>query len=116
MLTLDAPVLVSTVPLASAANVFTTQLDTNPLTATGGPKKQLASAAHPPARPAHSTSVVQETVGSLTQCRLASGPREQSLGPVPKLAVSVIPSSELRIEAAFSGIWDAGTCACPPPM
>ena len=108
--------VVFTVPLASAAKVFTTQVDGKPFTGTGGPKKQLASAAQEPVRPPHSESSVQETVGSVMQCFVADGPRVQSAGPVPKLAVRLVPSGELRIDAAFSGIWDGGIAAAPPPM
>src|SRR4029077_463356 len=45
MLTLETPVERSTVPLASLANVLTTQLGGKPLIGIGGPKKQLASGA-----------------------------------------------------------------------
>lgn len=67
MLTLDSPVAVLTVPLASCAKVFTTQVEGKPLTSTGGPKKQLASGAHALATPAQSASLVHATLGLLTQ-------------------------------------------------
>src|SRR5581483_1124389 len=116
MLRLDSPVERSMVPLPSAANVFTTQLEGKPFTSTGGPKKQFGSNAQPPGVPAHSTSLVHSTLGSLAQCLVAFGPREQSAGPVPKLAVRLTPSVVLRIDVALSGTWDARSPELPPPM
>src|SRR5262245_64314010 len=116
MLMLDSPVARSTVPLASDANVLTMQVDGKPLTSTGGPKKQLASKAHPPARLPHWESSVHSIVGSPMQCLVACGPFEQSRGPVPKLATRFVPSDESRMLLAFSGIRDGGTIAAPPPM
>src|SRR5262245_34058283 len=116
MVTLEAPVEVSMVPLPSAAKVLTTQLEGKPLIGTGGPKKQATSNAQPPGALAQSASEVQVIDGSLTQWRVAAGPLVQSRGPVPLLAVSVIPSAESKIEVAFSGTMDAGMLSMPPPM
>src|SRR5262249_30216823 len=104
------------VPLASAANVLTTQVVGKPLTGTGGPKKQLASNAQEPTSPPQSASDVQVASGLLRQCWVVAGPREQSAGPVPKLATRLVPSGGLRIDEAFSGIGDGGIVAVPPPM
>src|SRR5262249_3409231 len=65
---------------------------------------------------AQSASDVHSMVGSLTQCLVDAGPREQSRGPVPKLATSVVPSGESRMVVAFSGTCDGGMFAAPPPM
>src|SRR5262249_47016912 len=116
MLVVELPVAVSIVPLASAANVFTTQFEGKPSMGTGGPKKQLASNAQLPGTKAQSASLVHATLGACTQWRVAAGPGEQSRGRVPKLAVSVIPSAESRIVVAFSGILDGAVLALPPPM
>ena len=67
MLTLETPVERSTVPLASLANVLTTQLGGKPLIGIGGPKKQFAPGAQSPLSPVQSLSVVQATVGSVMQ-------------------------------------------------
>src|SRR5262249_24092308 len=115
MLTLEAPVSASMVPDPSAAKVFTTQLAGKPLIGTGGPKKQFASPWHDPGMLPQSASVVQAWAGNCTQCLVASGPREQSRFPVPKLAVRLVPSV-LKIVVAFSGIWLGATLAAPPPM
>src|SRR5262249_15617750 len=116
MLTEEEPVARSTVPFASAANVLITQLDGKPLTSIGGPKKQLASPVQAPGAPPQSASLVHGTVWSFTQCLVASGPREQSRGPVPKLAVRFMPSDELRMVVAFSGMIEAWIEEFPPPM
>src|SRR5262245_9956883 len=102
MLTVEVPVAVSIVPPPSAPNVFTTQLAGKPLIGTGGPKKQFASPWQEPTKSPQSASVVHSICGNWTQCFVASGPREQSRGPVPKLAVSVVPSAELKMVVAFS--------------
>src|SRR5262249_22553909 len=119
MLTVEPPVARSSVPLPSVAKVFTTQLLGKPLIGTGGPKKQLASPWQLPGRPPQSPSLVHSRVGSETQCLMADRPREQSPGPVPKLAVRLMPSVESKIVVAFSGTCDgatAGPSPVPPPM
>src|SRR5262249_29366512 len=116
MLTADSPVVTSMVPLPSVANELTTQVDGKPLTGTGGPKKQVGSKAQAPRAPAQSASLVQATCGLLTQCWVGCGPVVQSARLVPRLATSVVPSGELKIEVAFSGMSDGGSLELPPPM
>jgi hypothetical protein len=41
---------------------------------------------------------------------------EQSARPVPKLAVSVLPSDVSRMVVAFSGICEGAIAEFPPPM
>src|SRR5262245_29179185 len=116
MLMEDSPVARSTTPNASCANVLTTQVVGNPLTGTGGPKKQVASGAQPPWAPAQSASDVHSSDGALTQCWVGCGPVVQSARLVPRLATRFTPSEVLRMEVAFSGIRDGGSSEAPPPM
>jgi len=63
MLTVDAPVERSNVPLPSVANELTTQVVRKPLTGTGGPKKQVGSKAQAPRNPAQSASLEHDCEG-----------------------------------------------------
>src|SRR5262249_9202597 len=116
MLTDDSPVVVSIVPLPSLANVLTTQVEGKPLTGTGGPKKQVASKAQAPRKPAQSASVVHDCDGVLTQCWVGCGPGGQSAPLVPRLAIRFTLSVVSKIDEEFSGISDGGSLDAPAPM
>jgi hypothetical protein len=115
----DVPAAWSTVPLASAANTFTTQLDVAPAgTGSGGPKKQRASALQSPGPP-QSVSLVQLWVGLRVQWRVANGPKVQLAGPAPASPARcrVLPVHDVTSNTLVgpSGLALAGVAVFPPP-
>ena len=119
--TLDAPLAVSTVPPASVWTTFITHVVSAPeggglRIGSGGPKKQFATGAHEPAAPPQSASLLHDA-SELSLAHFFDGPapRVQSFGPVPALAVRVVPDTESADVAPSADVitaakaWDASS-------